>query len=361
MFTFVQEKKMGRYFFLLFTLICLFGCKHKTKQGKIYITGNIAGIGTDTIYLYGANELPNLIDTIYVKNDKFFHTIQVDTTCLIMLLFNNGQTYPVFLDKKNSINIKGNIEHLNLLDVKGNPVNEELTSFLQSLENRGTVSEISIEEKVDSFICKNNSSPASIYLLDKYFVRTELPDNKRIKRLIEVMIGELQDKPYVQRLKEVADRVEVMESGKMLPSFTLTNIKGNKISRFSIKSEYLLIYFWASWNDESRLANVELRKINRIYANKEKTRKVKGKDNKKELAILGISLDTDKEGWKQAVKQDTLTWEQVCDFSGWNSDVVKQCAVLKLPTNVLINSTGKIIAYNIKQDSLSIKLQELIK
>ncbi|KAA6307973.1 Thiol-disulfide oxidoreductase ResA, partial [termite gut metagenome] len=35
--------------------------------------------------------------------------------------------------------------------------------------------------------------------------------------------------------------------------------------------------------------------------------------------------------------------------------------VLTLPTNVLIHSTGRIIAYNIKQDSLSLKLEELIK
>jgi peroxiredoxin len=250
---------------------------------------------------------------------------------------------------------------LELLDVKGNPVNEELTAFLQSLESKEMASETSIEENVDSFICKNNSSPASIYLLDKYFVRKEQPDNKRIKRLIEIMIGELQDKPYIQLLKEIIDRMEVMESGKILPSFTLTNMENKKISRFSIKSEYLLIHFWTSWDVESRLANAELRKINRIYTNKEKKRKEKGKNNKKELAILGISLDTDKKDWKQAVKQDTLTWEQVCDFSGWNSNVVKQCAVFKLPTNVLINSTGKIIAYNIKQDSLSIKLQELIQ
>ncbi|KAA6347588.1 Thiol-disulfide oxidoreductase ResA [termite gut metagenome] len=359
--TFVQEKKMKNYFFLFFTLISLFGCKHKTEQGKTYITGNITGIGTDTIYLYGVDELSNLIDTIYVKNDKFFHTIQVDTICQMILLFNNGQTYPVFLDKKNRINIKGNIEHLNLLDVNGNPVNEELTSFLQSMESKGTVSETSIEEKVDSFICKNNSSPASIYLLDKYFVRTERPDNKRIKLLIEAMTGELQDKPYIQRLKEIADRVKDMESGQTIPSFTLTNIKGKKISRFSTKSEYLLIHFWASWNTESRLANAALRKINRISINKEKKRKKKGKDTKKELDILGISLDTNKEDWKQAVKQDTLTWEQVCDFYGWSSDVVKQCAVLTLPTNVLIHSTGRIIAYNIKQDSLSLKLEELIK
>ncbi|KAA6343071.1 Thiol-disulfide oxidoreductase ResA [termite gut metagenome] len=339
----------------------MFGCKHKTEEEKAYITGNIAGIGTDTIYLYRVDEVSDWIDTIYVKNDKFLHTIQVDTGCQMILLFTDGQTYPVFLDKKNRIDIKGNIEHLDLLDVKGNPVNDELTAFLQRLENRKTVSETTIAEEVDSFICKNNSSPASVYLLTNYLVRTEQPDTKRMKRLIEVMIGELQDKPYVQRLKEMVDRVEVAESGKTIPSFTLTNMEGKQISRFNMKSEYLLIHFWASWNAKSRLANAELRKINRIYTNKEKKRKKKEKDNKKELALLGISLDTDKKDWKQAVKQDTLIWEQVCDFSGWSSDVVKQCAILKLPTNVLINSKGKIIAYNIKQDSLSIKLQELIK
>ena len=49
--------------------------------------------------------------------------------------------------------------------------------------------------------------------------------------------------------------------------------------------------------------------------------------------MLGISLDVDKQQWKDAIKRDTLDWEQVCDFGGLNSEVAKQYSIYKiLPT-----------------------------
>ena len=43
--------------------------------------------------------------------------------------------------------------------------------------------------------------------------------------------------------------------------------------------------------------------------------------------MLGISLDLNKEQWKDAIKRDTLDWEQVCDFDGFNSEVAKQYTI----------------------------------
>lgn len=35
--------------------------------------------------------------------------------------------------------------------------------------------------------------------------------------------------------------------------------------------------------------------------------------------MLGISLDIDREAWETAIKKDTLSWDQVCDFTGLSS------------------------------------------
>ena len=42
----------------------------------------------------------------------------------------------------------------------------------------------------------------SLYLLDKYFVQKDSPDFNKIKKLIEVMTGILQDKLYIEQLNE---------------------------------------------------------------------------------------------------------------------------------------------------------------
>lgn len=351
---------MRNYCFLLFTVIGLFGCKNNVES--VSVTGEIKGLGNDTVYLYGVDELADLTDTIYAKNDRFSYTIQVDAASQIILLFNNAQTYPVFFDKGDKITVKGDVERLHLLKVKGNSSNEKLTDFLEVLDSISPY-ENGIEEKVDSFIRVNFTLPVSVYLLDNYFVQKESPDYAKIKELIDVMTGDLQDKPYIEALKETADYMEKAALNKSVSSFNIPGIDGKKISRSSFTSKHILVSFWASWEDESKTANAELRKVNRMYKEIEKKRKAKkkkAKDEKEELSILSISLDTDRGIWKQVIKQDTLSWTQVCDTAGWNSEVVKQFAVHKIPANILINSYGKIIARDIAWDSLTVKLPELL-
>ncbi len=51
--------------------------------------------------------------------------------------------------------------------------------------------------------------------------------------------------------------------------------------------------------------------------------------------MLGVSFDMDKKEWQDAIKRDTLNWEQVCDFGGLNSEVAKQYAIKQVPSNIL--------------------------
>ena len=77
--------------------------------------------------------------------------------------------------------------------------------------------------------------------------------------------------------------------------------------------------------------------------------------------MLGIPLDIDREAWETAIKEDTLSWDQVCDFTGLSSETAKQYAILTLPTNILLSPTGKILARDIQGEALTDKLKELIK
>ena len=68
--------------------------------------------------------------------------------------------------------------------------------------------------------------------------------------------------------------------------------------------------------------------------------------------MLGISLDIDKQEWQDAIKRDTLNWEQVCDFGGLNSEVAKQYAIKQVPSNIL--------AKNLKGEQLKKKIEEVV-
>lgn len=167
------------------------------------------------------------------------------------------------------------------------------------------------------------------------------------------MTGVLQDKPYIERLNETITQAEKSEIGKYAPFFSLPNAKGEKITRSSdaFKQKSLLINFWASWNDSisQKQSNSELREIYKKY-----------KKNKY-IGMLGISLDVDKQQWKDAIKRDTLDWEQVCDFGGLNSEVAKQYSIYKIPANILLSSDGKILAKNLRGEELKKKIENIVE
>ncbi len=336
---------------LILIAICLFGCG-KTVQKEVSITGEIKGLGTDTLYLYGMDEICDRIDTIFVKDDKFSYSSPIDTITSAFLLNRNQTEYPIFLDKGNKIKIKGDISNPEALTIDGNKYNQEFTVFQKELNELDTLSEQVLEQKAEEFIKQHHSSFVSLYLLDKYFVQKDSPDFNKIKKLIEVMAGILQDKLYIERLNESISQAEKTEIGKYAPFFSLSNVKGVKITRSSedFKKKNLLINFWASWNDSvsNYRSNSELKELYKKY-----------KKNKY-VGMLGISFDVNKEQWKDAIKQDTLDWEQVCDFGGLNSETAKQYSVQQVPANILLSADGKILAKNLHGEELKKKIEEVV-
>lgn len=333
---------------LLVLIIGLLSCQKGDKE--VSISGEIKGLQNDTIYLYGTNGVLARIDTIVAKDGKFDRTVEIDTIVAATLLLNNKVECPLFLNKGDKIKIQGNANNLNALNIQGNTFNEEFTAFQQAIAGLGKPSNKVLEDKAEEFIRQHQSSLVSIYLLNKYFVQKESPDFAKIKQLIETMTGILQDQPCIEQLTESVEQAEKVTTDKIAPFFSLPNAKGDNISRMAnFKDKYLLINFWASWCDDCTKTNTELRKINRTY-----------KKNK-DFALLGISLDIDKEAWKAAIKRDTLSWEQVCNFTGLNSEVAKQYAIQTLPTNILIAPSGRILAWDIQGDSLTNKLKEVLK
>jgi peroxiredoxin len=184
--------------------------------------------------------------------------------------------------------------------------------------------------------------------LDSYFVRTDHPDFTKIKELINVMTGNLLDRTYISELNDWIEQNEKLKDGSVAPYFSVKSSEGKMINRSAFTEKYLLLHFWASWDQASRRESAGLRDVYRKYK------------KKKNFDMVSYSLDIDSLLWKKAIKQDSLTWKQLSDFSSWESPVVKQYAVHSLPSTFLIDPNSKIIARDIKGDSLIHKLQELL-
>jgi peroxiredoxin len=84
------------------------------------------------------------------------------------------------------------------------------------------------------------------------------------------------------------------------------------------------------------------------------------KYNQQGFNILGVSTDTNKKYLEDAIDQDKLEWTNVCNFKKWyENEVVQLYALRQQSENVLLDSSGKIIAKNIKGEKLQLKLEEL--
>ena len=130
--------------------------------------------------------------------------------------------------------------------------------------------------------------------------------------------------------------------------FSVTSHSFLKISDVVSKNKYTLIDFWASWCGPCRreMPNV-------VAAYKEY--------NKKGFGIVGVSLDSDAEAWKKAIKDMGMTWDHMSDVKGWQCEGAALYGVNSIPATVLVAQDGTIIARNLRGEAIKEKLAELLK
>ena len=134
--------------------------------------------------------------------------------------------------------------------------------------------------------------------------------------------------------------------GDKAPMLSYNNPNGEQMSLSDIKNKLILIDFWASWCGPCRRENPNLVDAYKKY-NKTKFKEGNG------FEIYSLSLDKKQEAWIKAINQDQLFWEyHVSDLGGWQSAGSQKYGISSIPSNVIINGKGIIIAKNLKGQAL---------
>lgn len=305
------------------------------------LEGEIKGLANDTLYLYGTDNLYPEPDTVVVENGKFKSQFPIDTLATVNLLLPNGTQYPLFVEGGTRIRIEGEAPHADSLRATGTEMNNDLTTFRQRTD--------SVSQRAEAYIYAHPNSLVSLYLIEQCFVNQPHPDYARIKELCNSLSNQMKDRAYITRLTETLKPEEKATVGHNIPFFRLSNPKGESITRNRFSKQYVLMHFWASWDNASRQ---DLAYYKRLYKEQKKNAS---------FTLLGLSLDTNKKEWTDAIERDTLQWEQVCDFKVWECETVQKLNIRTLPANVLISPTGRIEARDLTPAQVEIWLEKIAK
>jgi thiol-disulfide isomerase/thioredoxin len=170
--------------------------------------------------------------------------------------------------------------------------------------------------------------------------------------LMNQMVSIFQKKyPKYDLTRQLVNKVNATKRiaiGAIAPVFVSTDTAGKKIDLKGYRGKYTFVEFWASWCAPCREESPTLVRLYNEY-------KDKG------FAILSVSIDKNTTQWKNAIRQDGYTWENVCDLNGYGGPTAALYTVTAIPNSFLLDKNGRIIAKNLRGKDLESKLAELTK
>ncbi len=363
-------------------ILAVAGCKSKRTyfeiKGKIlHAKGTKLSLKQLTIGVQN----PVLLDTASIAKDGSFSikTFMPYGQDLYVLSIDNGPDVYLINDEA-SITLNVDIDHYREYTVDGSPASKQLHSFLEaytpnyklliekvSIYDSIQKTEVSDDEVLIHLKAKDAALKATNDILNKSIQESSSPalrsyllaksfstlDKASIAKWVGISKEQFKGYAPIDFLEKIIKQQLKAEPppyalfNKQAPQFTSDDMYGKPFNLDSTRGKYVLLNFWASWNTASRDDNPSLGKAYRLYKDRD-------------LVVIGVSLDSSEHACKEAIDHDNLYWRNICDTKEWKSPIVNKYKVTNLPFNVLLDTTGKIIASNLKGRELTMKLNEVL-
>ena len=155
--------------------------------------------------------------------------------------------------------------------------------------------------------------------------------------------------PELEELRQQIAINKRLKPGSELIDFELPDEVGvkHRLSEYIGHGRYVLVDFWASWCGPC------IQELPNVVAAYERF-------HERGFDIVGLSFDTNRQSWLNAVAKHSMAWTQLSDLKGWESLAAKTYNVRAIPFTILFDPDGKIVDSNLRGEALSHKLEELI-
>lgn len=314
------------------------------ENKKFEIVGNVSGFQDGTfIRLYDFSTGMNVFwDSAKIIKGKFLFKGTINTAYqkvgIISTDFNNIKTFWL---EAGILHFNATIGKFRNAKITGSSMQQE-EDKLQRLIQRNPKNEKAIN--ID-YIKNHPNSFISGNILKVY---CSTWGKETSKQLYEGLTERVKQSAFGKSIHEYLSLTKDIKVGDKFVDFSLPNFDGKEIALSDYKNKYVLLDFWGSWCAPCREENPNLVKTYNEF-------KDKGFD------ILGVSVETNRKAWMDAIHQDGIIWESVSDLKGDDNRAALIYGISSYPTNFLIDPHGIIIAKDLRGEALSKKLSELLK
>lgn len=288
----------------------------KVLRSKLLLENGQINVFLDTISKIGGTKFNNIYNTYLIKYNTIYSK-------LYDLSIKTG--LDSIATQKNEIEIRENWTKLHQLErdfLKENITNTlGLIIFKEKYDKWGDFTFDEVYSQSDNQL-KNDSD------IIKYVRWREKEKRKNSERN--------------NKLQELA--------GKSYTDFSFLTTEGKmiKLSDYIGKSKYILLDFWASWCGPCIKEQPIIKEIYEQYKNKG-------------FNVIGISLDSNDNAWKNAITKIQSTWPQLLDLKAGDSGIEDAYKFKGIPHLVLIDQNGIILVSSLNGELLKQYLLNLYK
>lgn len=158
--------------------------------------------------------------------------------------------------------------------------------------------------------------------------------------------GQFSENRVVNQFREEVEKLKRLAIGQPAPEIVAYTPNNQTVQLSDYRGKYTLVDFWASWCLPCRKENPNLVHLYNTY-------KDQGFD------ILGVSLDNNPGSWMRAIDEDKLTWTNISDLKAWTSDLIIDYRIKAIPSSVIVDPEGNIVAKNLRGRELQDFVQTL--
>ena len=383
-------------------MVCavMVGCMPNTETSthtKFEVLGEFEGMAGDTAYIKLVKDNGyEFIDSAKVGDDGRFMLeggISGPDFYILHFASDNSRQITLIPDTSQVVTVKGRVDDFpDCYEVEGSPESEGVCRLIHKirdtrfvLDSLGRIFRANIDapnlagiksvlDSVYALTCKeqrkfsedflwdNPTSLAQIVCLSQY-IAPKLPvfdpskDYDIYNKVSERLSARYPDNIQARKLVTYVDKLRISQDnptsgqqiavGQTAPDITLPSIKGDSVKLSSFKGKYVLLDFWASWSDVSK---VNTENLNKLY----------WKFRNNNFTVYQVALEENADAWKNAVKAQKIPWVSVSDLKLWRSSAAELYGVRSLPSSFLIAPDMTVKAVNLSAEKLDEKLLELV-